>query len=240
MTTLSETAADPYGEPRGRLAAQLAARIQRRWRAEVLAIGVRGSLAHEDDRDGTDVELIVVTYRPGTGPIPALQRIDGHIVDLAVSAQHDLLAQARTLTVRWPLLADRYLHVRPLYDEVGWLAGLRDAHLARLAEATSREFNGLARQAWCGSWSLFQRAIRSGQWHDEDGALLLVAEARTAAAVTEGLLGRTYFRSTADAIRRAAVADLDLVELRARLDQHAAELAKRGGPVDGTIEDLLK
>lgn len=239
MSDLNATAADPHGEPRERIAAQLASRIQRRWRAEVLAIGVHGSLAHGDDRNGSDIDLIVVTYRAGTGPTPALRRIDGHIVDLGVIAQHDLLAQARTLTTRWPLVADRYLHLRPLVDETNWLAGLRDAHLGRLAEATPREFSGLAMQAWCDSWSLLQRAIRCGQWHDEDGALLLLSEARTATAITEGLLSRTYFRSTVEATRRAAVVGLDLVELRDRLDQQAAELAKRGRSVDSSVDDLF-
>ena len=35
--------------------------------------------------------------------------------------------------------------VRPLDDDANWLAGLRDAHLTRLAEATPREFSALAR-----------------------------------------------------------------------------------------------
>lgn len=235
---LSASVIDPYGDPRGRLAAELARRVQRRWRAEVLAIGVHGSLAHDDERDGTDIDVIVVTYRSGTGPRPTLRRVDGHIVDLGVMAQHDLLAQAKTLTTRWPLVADRYLHTRPLVDETGWHSALRDTHLGRLAEATPREFTTLAREAWCDAWSLLARAIQSGQWHDEDGALLLLAEARIGAAITEGLLTRTYFRSTADASHRAGVAGLDLVELRDRLNQQAAELAKRGRPVDGTFDDL--
>jgi predicted nucleotidyltransferase len=239
VATLSETVADPYGDPRGHLAAEVARRVQRRWRAEVLAIGVHGSLAHGDDRDGTDIDVIVVTYRPGTGPTSTLRRIDGHVVDLGVLSQAELLTQARALTTRWPLVADRYLHVRPLVDETNWLAGLRDAHLGRLAEATPREFTALARQAWCDAWSLMAKAIQYGQWHDQDSALLLLAEARAATAVTDGLLTRTYYRSSADAARRAGVAGLDLVELRDRLELQAAELAKRGRPVDGSLDDLL-
>ncbi|GAA3384337.1 nucleotidyltransferase domain-containing protein [Cryptosporangium minutisporangium] len=217
---------------RDHLAADLARRIRRRWRAEVAAIGGTGALAHDDDRDGTAVSLVVVTYRPGGGPRSTRRRLGGQLVDLTVAAQQDLLARARTLTTDWPLQADRYLHVRPLDDDGNWLAGLRDAHLARLAEATPREFSALAREAWCAAWELLTDAVHAGQWHDEDGALLLLAEARIATAITEGLLARTYFRGRADAARRTGVAGLDLVELRDRLEQQATELSRRGCPTD--------
>ena len=55
-------------KPRGHLAVRLRDVIQRRWSAEVRAIGVHGSLAHGDDADGSDVNLLVVTYRPDAGP----------------------------------------------------------------------------------------------------------------------------------------------------------------------------
>jgi hypothetical protein len=225
----------PEQEPRAHLAADLARRIRRRWRAEVAAIGVTGALAHGDDHAGTDVELIIATYRPGTGPVTTRRRLDGHPVVLTVGSQQDLLDRARALTTEWPLLADRYLSVRPLDDDSAWMESLRDQHLARLSEATPREFSALARDAWCEAWSMFDAAARSGQWHDDDGAILLLAAARLATAVTDGLLTRTYFRSRADAARRSGVAALDLVELHDRLEGQAAELAKRGRPVDADV-----
>ena len=70
--------------PRGYLAVRLRDVIAARWPAEVRAIGVHGSLAHGDDTDGSDVNLVVVTYRPNAGPRPALRRVDGILVDLTV------------------------------------------------------------------------------------------------------------------------------------------------------------
>ncbi|WP_035856935.1 hypothetical protein [Cryptosporangium arvum] len=225
----------PEPESRAELAADLARRIRRRWRADVVAIGVTGALVHDDDRHGTGVELVVATYRPGGGPAPARRQRGGHVVTLVVGAQADLLARARALTPEWPLHADRHLHVRPLDDDSAWIATLRDAHRARLAEATLREFSALAREAWCEAWSLLDAAARAGQWHDDDGAILLLSRARLATAVTDGLLTRTYFRGPVDAARRTGTVGLDLVELRARLQAQATELAKRGSPVDADL-----
>ncbi len=225
--------------PRPQLVSTITEELRRRYPAEVMAVGAYGALAHADEREGADFRLLVVTYRPATGPQPVSRRIDGTLVELAVVDAQTYLAQARELTVRWPLLADRYLCSVPLYDEVGWHRRLRDTHLARLAETAGGEFTGLARQAWCRAASCLRRA----QWHSErfdaDGALLLLAQTRVSTAITEGLLTRTYFRSAADAARRTALAGADMQSVSARLDTHAEELAKRGRPVDGTAAELF-
>ena len=119
--------------PRGYLAVRLRDVIQRRWSADVRAIGVHGSLAHGDDTDGSDVNLVVVSYRPNAGPRPALRRVDGILVDLTVITADEGLRRARELTPRWPLVADRYLTTRALFDPHGWFGTQRDAHLGRLA-----------------------------------------------------------------------------------------------------------
>src|SRR3954463_424328 len=104
------------GNPRGYLAVRLRDVIRARWSADVHAIGVHGSLAHGDDHDGSDVNLLVVTYRPNAGPRPALRRVDGILVDLTVVPGDEGLRRARELTPRWPLIADRYVTTRTLFD----------------------------------------------------------------------------------------------------------------------------
>jgi hypothetical protein len=223
-----------------RIAEEIADQVSRRWPAEIMAVGAYGALAHGDDRGGNDVDIVVVTYRPGQGPTPTSRRIDGLIVDLGVISADEYLSHARTLSTRWPLAADQYLHTRPLFDEAHWHERLRDTHLARLAEASGREFTALARESWCSALSLHVRAIKCTEWYDTDGALLLLGEARTAVAITEGLLTRTYFRNSADATRQTDLSGADMVEVRERLARQATELAKRGRPVDGEVSDLFR
>jgi hypothetical protein len=222
------------------LAEDITSAVRRRWPAEVCAVGVYGSLAHGDDEQSDDIDLVVLTHRPATGPRPAIRRVEGTIVDVGVVAADEYLGSARVLTTSWPLAADRFVTTRPLYDPAGWHARLRDAHLARLAEAAGAEFAGLARDAWCQAETTYERALRLAEWHDTNGALLTVAAARLETALVEGLLTRTYFRDGADAIRRTGLGDADLTEVGRRLRAQAEELARRGRPVDGTVADLLR
>ncbi len=225
--------------PRGYLATRLRDVIQRRWAAEVRAIGVHGSLAHGDDTDSSDVNLVVVTYRPNAGPRPALRRVDGILVDLTVVTAEEGLRRARELTPRWPLVADRYLTTRSLFDPQGWFAGQRDAHLGKLAETRPGEFSGLALRNWCVASAAHTRAVRLAEWYETDAALVLIAEARVHAALTAGLLSRTYFRNRADAVKRTGLAGADMQELAAVLKSQAEDLTARGRPVDGTLAALF-
>ena len=226
--------------PRGQLATRLRDVIQRRWSAEVQAIGVHGSLAHGDDTDGSDVNLVVITYRPDGGPRPALRRVDGILVDLTVLTADEGLRRARELTPGWPLLADRYLTTRTLYDPRGCFAGQRDAHLGRLAETRPAEFSGLARRSWEVAAAAHMRAVRLAERHETDTALVLIAEARLHAALVAGLLSRTYFRNRADAVKRTGLAAADIQELSAVLTAQADDLTARGKPVDGPLSDFFE
>jgi hypothetical protein len=225
--------------PRGALAVRLLDAVQERWSADIQAVALCGSMAHGDDTDSSDVNLVVVTYRPRTGPKPTRRKVDGIPVDLRVVCAEDGLVQARLLTMTWPLQADAYISTLAMHDPKGWFKTRREAHLNLLAEARPMEFTGLARQNWAVASNAHARAVRLTQWYDTDAALILMAEARLHAALVAGFLTRTYFRNVADAVKHTGVAAADMQELAAILRYQAEELTARGRPVDGRLGALF-
>jgi hypothetical protein len=225
--------------PRLALAEAISDALMDRYPGEIHAIGAQGSLAHRDDVDGSGVALTVVTKRAGDGPAPTSRRVRGVVVEIDVISADELLNLARTLSASWPLLADRYLTALALYDPMHWHDRLRDTHLAHLAEARADEFAWHAREAWCRAATGRQHAIRLAERHDTDGAMVTLGESRLASALVEGLLSRTYFRSSGDAVQRTGLGAAGLTELARRLTEQADQLAQRGHPVDGSIEDLI-
>jgi hypothetical protein len=225
--------------PRWKLAEAVTDAVRRRFPAQVLAVGAHGALAHHDDTEDSDINLVVVTDRPGSGPHPATRRVSGVIVDLGVITADEYLGHARTLSTGWPLAADQYLTTAPTYDPDGWYERLRDTHLARLAEAGAGEFTALAREAWYGACSAAARARYLASRYETDAGMVALSAARVGAAVVDGLLTRTYFREPADAVSRTGLAGAPMAELTERLATQATELARRGRPVDGDIADLF-
>jgi Nucleotidyltransferase domain len=224
--------------PRWEVAERVADAVLERYRDEVHAIGVHGSLAHGDDTDDSDVDLVVVTRHVGAGPRPSSRRVDGVIVECGVISMDEYLELACALTTTWPLAADQYVTTKPIFDPDGWHDRLRDTHLGRLAQADRQEFTALAREAWGPAATTLARALRLAGWYDTDGALLTLGEARLAAALVDGLLTRTYFRSSAEAVRRTGLGAAAPAELRRRLGEQAEELANRGQPVDARPAEI--
>jgi hypothetical protein len=221
------------------LAEQITDAVRRRFSADVLAVGVHGGLAHGDQDGDADVNLVVVTYAAGTGPRPATRRVDGRVAEVVVIGAEEYLRHARTLTTEWPLAADRYVTTRATYDPDDWYVRLRDAHLARLAEAGAAEFAALAREAWYHAHQAVARARVLAGRYETDAALVSLCDARVGASIVEGLLTRTYFRDGADATHRTGIAGTGMLELAERLGAQARELERRGRPVDGTVADLF-
>jgi hypothetical protein len=221
------------------VAERVAEAVRRKYGPQIQAIGVHGSVAHGDDADGSDVDIVVVTRRSANATASRSRRVDGVIVDLGVIGAEEYLREARTLGMSWPLAADQYLTTRALHDPDRYLHRLRDAHLGRLAQTGATELAGLARQAWYEARSAHGQARRLAEAYDTDAALFALGEARLSAALVEGLLARTYFRNRPDAIRQTGFGTLDVPGLDARLQIQARDLEKRGCPVDGDVEDLL-
>ncbi|HWS31234.1 MAG TPA: nucleotidyltransferase domain-containing protein [Actinoplanes sp.] len=225
--------------PRGALAIRIREAVLDRWRAEIQAIGLCGSMAHGDDDESSDVNLVVVTLRPRTGPKPTRRMVDGVPVDLRVITSEDGLGQSRQLAPLWPLMADAFITTFPLLDPHHWFKDRREAHLTLLTEARPMEFTGQARHNWAIAAGSLARAERHTRWHDPDAATMMLAEARLYAAMVNGFLTRTYFRNTADAVKHTGVATAGIQELGAILRYQAEELAARGRPVDGRLGALF-
>jgi hypothetical protein len=221
------------------VAEQVCAVLRERWQLELQAVGVQGSLAHGDETDAANLDLVAVTRDAKGGPRPGARRVDGVIVDLGVIPAEEYLRHARTLTTSWPLAADQYITTKPLHDPDQWWPRLRDTHIAQLARTEAHVFASLAREAWCQAFAAQARARRLAEWYETDTAMLVLSEARLAVAVVDGLLTRTYFRDSADAVKRTGVATSHIYELGERLEAQATELAKRGRPVDGDVDDLF-
>jgi hypothetical protein len=225
---------------RRKLAEQIAEGIVNRYLAGIHAVGLLGSHAHGDDDDYSDLNIGVVSTQANAKPLRSvLRRANGVVVHVAVRSVGDWLDQARTLTPEWPLTANQFLIARPIYDPHGWYAVVRETHLARLRDATDREFAALARAALLSAMVYTARARREFVRAGQDDTQYLLTHAAVRTALVTGLLARRRFRNRRDALHRSGLSEatLDLLEERQR--ELELELAKRGASIDASVAEVV-
>jgi len=224
---------------RRKLAEQLAEAIVNRYLAGIHAVGLLGSHAHGDDDEYSDLNIGVVTTQANAKPLRSIvRRVNGVVVHLTVRSVSEWLDQARTLTPEWPLTGNQFLIAKPIYDPHGWYAVVREAHLARLRDATDREFAALARAALLSAMLFTSRARREFVRAGRDDTQYLLTQAAMRTALVSGLLTRRRFRNRRDALRRSGLAEATLDSLEERQRELEMELAKRGAGIDATVSEL--
>jgi hypothetical protein len=189
------------------LAKDLAARLLgKHGEAGILAVGVHGPAARGEDASGLD--LAVVTTGPEMEAPERLLRHRGVVVDLGVITAEDYLAEAALIGPAWPLAADQYRAMMPVYDPSGFFGKLRAAHEEAMAGAPEGAF--LAAAGWNLAQALAQqaRAELAEAEGDQAAALFAVREGALLAALTLGLLGRAAYRDVGHAIASASAAPM--------------------------------
>jgi hypothetical protein len=189
------------------LARDLAGRLLgKHGEAGVLAVGVHGPAARGEGAPGLD--LAVVTTGPEVEVPERLLRHRGVVVDVGVIAAEDYLAEAALIGPAWPLVADQYRNMVPVYDPSGFFGKLRQAHEQAMAEAPEGAF--LAAAGWDLAQALAQQARAERAEAEGDGvaALFAVREGALLAALTLGLAGRAAYRDARHALAAASSAPM--------------------------------
>ncbi len=194
-------------EERLALARELTARLLDRHGDGLVAVGLHGSAARGDERDGADLELAVVTAAAEVEVPDRTLRHRGVVVDLGAITADDYLHEAGQVGPTWPLAADQYRNHLALHDPGGFFHRLSHAHEAAMKEAPAAAFLAAAGYDLVQLLSWEARA-RSAELHsDLPGAMLAVREAALLAALVVGLATRTAYRNAAHALTAAAFAE---------------------------------
>jgi hypothetical protein len=189
------------------LARELATRLlAKHGEAGVLAVGVHGPTAHGED--GTRLDLAVVTTGPEVELPERLLRHRGVVIDLGVITAEDYLAEAASIGPAWPLAADQYRSMMPVYDPSEFFGKLRTTHEEAVAGAPEGTFRAAAGWNLAQALAALAQAEQAEGQGDAAGALLAVREGALLAALTLGLVGRTAYRDARHALRSASAAPM--------------------------------
>ena len=222
------------------LAKDLSAAFVDRHGESIVATGIRGSVARQEDVEQSNLNMVVVTASPDVALSRAL--LFGPIaVELFVVDDKAYLEDARIVGPWWPVRADQFNHHLALHDPNEFWKRLRHAYEEAMAAPRDDDFLRAesANIAQAVTWAYKARAATG---NSNEMARVAIAESMLRAVLAMGLRARFVFKNVSHALRTAAqlpgapdgFAPAMQTALAAGTETHDAVVA-----LEGAIEALL-
>ncbi|TMK80728.1 MAG: hypothetical protein E6G46_08945 [Actinobacteria bacterium] len=162
----------------------------------ILATGIRGSVARQEDVEQSNLNMVVVTSVSRAllyGPI---------VVELYAVDDKAYLEDAHIVGPWWPVRADQFSHHLALHDPNEFWHSLRAAYEEAMTAQPDDEFlrAETANIAQAVSWAYKARAAAG---NSDEMARLAIAEAALRAVLAMGLRARFVFKNVGHALRFA-------------------------------------
>ncbi|MCX7844567.1 MAG: nucleotidyltransferase [Candidatus Bipolaricaulota bacterium] len=181
----------PLAPEERRNLAQRIAEEARRSRADVLAVGLYGSLARDEDGPYSDIEILCVLG--SSGEEYTREGIVGPAkVEVNFLSQDVLFARAAEVPPEWPLTHGAYVYTRPLYDPQGVFPRLREAVRSPPEEAFRRAMQALIVEELYELMGKVRNARHWGAWEELP---FLAVHLAFHGALLVGLANRHVYRS---------------------------------------------
>jgi kanamycin nucleotidyltransferase len=186
---------------RMRIAKELSEGFIGRYGDQILATGIRGSVARNEDDEYSNLNMVVVTNDPGTSSSKSLLlgpvAVDVYVVDRAA-----YLEDAATVGPWWPIRADQFTHSMAIHDPADFYRDLRVTYERFVEQAADQDFlrAEAANVVQAVTWAYKARS-RAG--HTEGMSRIAIAESTLRAILALGLRARFIFKNLTHAFRLA-------------------------------------
>jgi len=183
------------------LAKEISEEFIGRFGDQIVATGIRGSVARSEDDEYSNLNMVVVTQDPGTGSSKSLL-LGPVAVDVFVVDRDAYLVDAATVGPWWPIRADQFTHSMALHDPTDFYRELRVTYERFVEQVADQDFlrAEAANVVQAVTWAYKARS-RAG--HTEGMSRIAIAESALRAILALGLRARFIFKNLTHAFRLA-------------------------------------
>jgi kanamycin nucleotidyltransferase len=189
-------------EERIQLARDISAAFIERYGEDVVATGIRGSVARLEDVEQSNLNVVIVTKSAEPAGAPRALLHGPIAVECYVVGENAYRDEARMIGPWWPVRADQFLHHTALHDPSEFWNGLRRVYEKAVEEAPADAFvrAETANIVQAVSWAYKARAAARST---PEMAQLAIAESALRAVLAIGLRARFVFKNVSHALRFA-------------------------------------
>lgn len=189
-------------EERIQLAKDISAAFVERYGEDVVATGIRGSVARLEDVEQSNLNVVVVTKSEEPAGAPRALLHGPIAVECYVVGENPYREEARMIGPWWPVRADQFVHHTALHDPTEFWNGLRRVYEKTIEEAPDEAFvrAETANIVQAVSWAYKARAAAKNA---PEMAQVAIAESALRAVLAIGLRARFVFKNVSHALRFA-------------------------------------
>lgn len=189
-------------EERIQLAKDISTAFIERYGDEIVATGIRGSVARHEDVEQSNLNMVVVTTSQEPAGAPRSLLHGPIAVECYVVGENAYRDEARMIGPWWPVRADQFVHHTPLHDPSEFWNGLRRVYENAIQQAPDESFirAETANIVQAVSWAYKARAAARTA---PEMAQLAIAESALRAVLAIGLRSRFVFKNVSHALRFA-------------------------------------
>jgi predicted nucleotidyltransferase len=175
------------------IAKALTKKIIRKYSKDIYGIVIYGSVAKNEDRQYSDLEMYVVTKKKlKVRELKYVYR--GMNVEVSYIPEREMLRSARTITHNWPIETDFYRSYLILYEKNNWFEKLRKA----VASQKSGDFKKAIKKYLVWFYELMSKIRNAYIYKDNYIFLWLASFLGWESAIFLGLVNRRYYKSERD------------------------------------------
>jgi kanamycin nucleotidyltransferase len=173
-----------------RIAHALKRKILKKHGKQVLGIAIYGSVAKNEDRMYSDLEMFVVTKRKQAARDVRYVYKD-MTVEVAYTSARTILREARRVTINWAIEADCYRSYAVLYEKNAWFKKLQRATQTQDARAFTKAIRKYV--VWL--HELIGKIKNAYRYHDDNLFYWLAAYLGWESLLLLGLMNKHYYKS---------------------------------------------
>jgi predicted nucleotidyltransferase len=175
------------------IANELTQKIVKKYGKDIHGIVIYGSVAKNEDRRYSDLEMYVVTKRKlKVKEVKYVYR--GMNIEVSYIPAREMLRNAITISINWPIATDFYRSYLILYEKGNWFQKLRKA----IASQNPRDFKRALHKYLIWFYELMAKIKNAYLYKDNHSFLWLASFMGWESVIFLGLVNRTYYKSERD------------------------------------------
>lgn len=175
------------------IAKALTKKIIRKYGKDIYGIAIYGSVAKNEDRRYSDLEMYVVTKKKlKVREVKYVYR--GMNIEVSYIPAREMLRNAKIISLNWPIATDFYRSYLILYEKGNWFQKLRRA----VASQNPRDFKRAIQKYLVYFYELMAKIKNAYLYKDNYSFLWLASFLGWESIIFLGLVNRKYYKSERD------------------------------------------